>query len=397
MTQFIVGFTHTMASFLSYISKPKFRNITINLNTIKSIFIYYSLISCAWSAHAETQMIYVQYSTERDIDIIVADVYPDVAPDNTYFAAINWWGGYCGIQYLPNNISSIIFSQFQPQRDGYATALSLADGGTLRRADEGQENAEFHSNAISYRNNSHKFPTRQWYRFVVRSWDDEIHKNLSQIGLWTQGPSGEWTHQATFVLPGQHVPLYQPTSFVEDWQQDGKTRRGLFRRFLLHHASGEWNRLPPTPGILTIPSGSPDNRYNASVVKGGISLQIGDGTLPSSNIGRQMDVKNDESIDIKQEVKITDTSITEDKTTINNFYVIWTFRSTVPQFRYSVDLFADNKCEGSQLAHAEGYDSDLKYVTLPARRSSAEGLYAKYTISDIYDNTDTECFSASGK
>lgn len=322
-------------------------------------------------------------------DLIVNEIEPAITAPYTYFNAFGWKGGYTGLQLAGDGSSQFIFSIWDPPGTEFRPAIGTlysAPGGRVERF--GGEGTGLH-----YINPQTTWKPNNWYRIVVRCWDSG---DTTRFAFWSQDEqSGIWTLHVIVQSPEAHFHfsnlLY---SFLEDWRGTGNLKRRVaYRGTSFRSSSGLWSALDHVAfnvdhGITG--SGKFAGAFDAGIEGKAIYLQTGGDTHPTvpdhinfvippsaiadSGASGISDVPATKIINLSAKVE-------SGKLTAN-----WALDDhTAPQFSYRLQVFSDERMQGSRIAGLQGVLPQVRDATVAIPAEIAGPLYVKLTVIDLFD------------
>ncbi len=326
-------------------------------------------------------------------DILINEVRIPLKAMNTYYETLGWGGnagGYAGLQEHPNGRNFIFSIWDNASQRGPIKPVYTGHGTTT----EG-----FGGEGTGLKSWSFKLPWENdaWYALATRAW--AVGQD-TYCGMWVRdGGSGAWRHLITMDVAAPQA-WFQGSldAFIEDWSATGASRREThIRNPWRRKTTGAWEPLTKASYSVNqndLASGGRSYNFRKNWDGGKRSDATGDfyymiaggaATVPTTT--------NPASLSIaRPEIKpgyapIALKGLVARALPGEKVELIWDRdSSSLPQFRYSLEAFADASFSGSPIVSLDRDFPDRGRDTLSLTGKSAGTLYGRLVLIDILDN-----------
>jgi hypothetical protein len=351
------------------------------------LFLTFPLAAHA-QGHAPYVTLYYRGQTQP-ADILINEIRPTIATPFTYFNALEWKGGYTGLQMIANGDTGFIFSLWDPpgskSDQDISSDFHLPSGTISRFGGEGT--------GLHYLNPNFHWTVGRWYRVVVRCWDAGP---ATRCAMWTEDEETSlWTHHVTMAINQAHYRMSAPAAFLEDWAGTGDRKRAVeLRNFVDRDPAGQWSirdaalfYLAPT---LTGP-GPYAKAFDAQLHDTAFFLQSGGETKPSTpsptiliaRHAEQPAPTHEQSAPPTPPIAMLKSSIEPDGQILR---ISWTpDPRTTPQFAWRLKVFRGEEASGEPIGQEDSVDAEARSAVVKLPPGTILPLAVKLTLFDIFD------------
>lgn len=215
------------------------------------------------------------------------EVVPESSANGTYFCALGFDMGYCGIQEKADGSKVAIFSVWEPGDpfDSKSRPDKVPEDKRVGLLEQG-ENVKI-GRFGGEGTGGQSFLALDWkigqpVRFFVQA---------KPVGEFTEfavhvanGPEDSWHFIACFRTHSKGIPLQGMYSFVEDFRRNGESakqmRRATYQNGWVLSTDQQWKRMATARFTA---DNNPDEHVDAGAVKNGFFLQTGGDTTQKTN------------------------------------------------------------------------------------------------------------------
>ncbi|WP_162266736.1 DUF3472 domain-containing protein [Clostridium sp. ATCC 25772] len=329
-------------------------------------------------ARTNATSIYVRGEQAPQSDIMSIDWSAVKNPPYTYWAVHNWnpggeAGGYAG---------------FQQRADKRTAHFAIWDPIAVRQAIK----AEYLSSSSSASRfggegeglkveTDYNWQTNSWYKMTMRSWQEDGH---TKFGQWIRDEyTKEWKQIAVLDYPVANVKFNNPYGmFQEDWAGNGQDEREarLKNSYSRKDSDKSWSSL----NKQRITAQYPQLNWNGGGNSEYVWVSAGGNTRPSINSGQVFTLNQPN----KPDVGVLNFDIVNNKYENGKLNISWKLNAqSTPQFKGKVEVYNNSAMTGTPIKTVDNIKSYKNEINEVVSLNSANGLYAKITITDLFDNT----------
>ncbi len=206
------------------------RKVYLILALVLLIVLLLPVCSLAGKDPRHAPNMYINWDGSGSYDTMTVDWYCEIDARGTYWAVLNWNGGYAGFQNVDGR--HVILMSLWDMDDGTQPMIEYASSGkTGRFGGEGTGAQVF---------TEYDWQPETWYTMRIQVWNED---GKSCLGQWVRPENGDWELTAIVSYPVEGSAFTGNSFFQEDFAFNNYVRRCRVRNSYARKSNGEWDSL----------------------------------------------------------------------------------------------------------------------------------------------------------